>query len=159
MTEKTTTLWGFHLKPDCVDVLFKCNIILWVFWPVLMYRVLWILYSRPIETTHVGKCTVVIIIVILKEVLHPWPLLWLLIHFSQKLQRIGDKQDMFLIGDIPRNLITALEFHYFKWLLIYGSKRGKYWFLHIFYCNITAMVSTEVKLWFLSSLEHFWPDP
>ena len=21
------------------------------------------------------------------------------------------------------------------------------------------MVSTEVKLWFLSSLEHFWPDP
>ena len=22
-----------------------------------------------------------------------------------------------------------------------------------------TMVSTEVKLWFLSSLEHFWPDP
>ena len=21
------------------------------------------------------------------------------------------------------------------------------------------MVSTEIKLWFLSSLEHFWPDP
>ena len=21
------------------------------------------------------------------------------------------------------------------------------------------MVSAEVKLWFLSSLEHFWPDP
>ena len=21
------------------------------------------------------------------------------------------------------------------------------------------MVSTEVKLWFFSSLEHFWPDP
>ena len=21
------------------------------------------------------------------------------------------------------------------------------------------MISTEVKLWFLSSLEHFWPDP
>ena len=21
------------------------------------------------------------------------------------------------------------------------------------------MASTEVKLWFLSSLEHFWPDP
>ena len=21
------------------------------------------------------------------------------------------------------------------------------------------MVSTELKLWFLSSLEHFWPDP
>ena len=32
-------------------------------------------------------------------------------------------------------------------------------FSHIFHCNFTAMVSTEVKLWFLSSLEHFWPDP
>ena len=29
----------------------------------------------------------------------------------------------------------------------------------IFYCNFTTMVSTEVKLWFLSSLEHFWSDP
>ena len=43
--------------------------------------------------------------------------------------------------------------------MIYGSKHGKYWFLHIFHCNFTTMVSTEVKLWFLSSLEHFWPDP
>ena len=32
-------------------------------------------------------------------------------------------------------------------------------FLHIFYCNFTTMVSTEEKLWFLSYLEHFWPDP
>ena len=31
-------------------------------------------------------------------------------------------------------------------------------FLQIFYCNFTAMGSTEVKLWFLSSLEHLWPD-
>ena len=28
-----------------------------------------------------------------------------------------------------------------------------------FYCNFTTMVSAEVKLCFLSSLEHFWPDP
>ena len=34
----------------------KCNIILWVFWPVLMY----ILKFGRIETMHVGKCTVVI---------------------------------------------------------------------------------------------------
>ena len=47
----------------------------------------------------------------LKGVLHPWPTLWLFMHFSQKLQHIGDKSDMFLIGNIPRNLITALEFH------------------------------------------------
>ena len=66
---------------------------------------------------------------------------------------------MFLIGNIPGNLITALEFHLLKWLLIYGSKRVKYWFSHIFHCNFTTMAFTEVKLWFLSSLEHFWPDP
>ena len=66
---------------------------------------------------------------------------------------------MFLIGNISGNLITALKFHLLKWLLIYGSKHGKYWFSHIFHCNFTTVVSTEVKLWFLSSLEHFWPDP
>ena len=43
--------------------------------------------------------------------------------------------------------------------MIYGSKHGKYWFPHIFYCNFTTMVSTKVKLWFLSSLENFWPGP
>ena len=26
-----------------------------------------------------------------KGVLHPWPILWLFIYFSQKLQNIGDK--------------------------------------------------------------------
>ena len=38
----------------------------------------------------------------LKGVLHPWPILWLLMHFSQLLKHIGDKYDMFLIGDIPK---------------------------------------------------------
>ena len=42
--------------------------------------------------------------------------------------------------------------------MIYGSKHGKYWFSHIFLCNFTTMASTEVKLWFLSSVEHFWTD-
>ena len=60
-----------------------------------------------------------------KGVLHPWPIFWLFMHFFQKLQHIGDKSDMFLIGNIPRNLITALEFHKLKWLMIYGSKHGK----------------------------------
>ena len=46
-----------------------------------------------------------------KGVLHPWPILWPFMHFSQKLQLTGDKLDMFLIGIILRNLITALEFH------------------------------------------------
>ena len=27
----------------------------------------------------------------IKGVLHPWPILWLFMHFSQKLQHIGDK--------------------------------------------------------------------
>ena len=31
--------------------------------------------------------------------------------FLKKLQHIGDKWDMFLIGKISGNLITALEFH------------------------------------------------
>ena len=31
-------------------------------------------------------------------------------HFSQKLQHIGDKY-MFLIGNIPRNFIIAQKFH------------------------------------------------
>ena len=66
---------------------------------------------------------------------------------------------MILIGNILRNLTTAREFHYLKWLLIYGSKYGKYWFSHIVHSNFTTMVSTETKLWFLSFLEHFWSDP
>ena len=46
----------------------------------------------------------------IKGVLHPRPNLWLFMHFSQILQHIGDKYDMFLVGNIPRNLTTALEF-------------------------------------------------
>ena len=30
----------------------------------------------------------------------------------------------------------------------------KYLFSHTFYCNFTTMVSAEIKVWFLSSLEH-----
>ena len=66
---------------------------------------------------------------------------------------------LYFIGNISGKLITVLEFHWLKWLLIYGSKHGKYWFSHIFHCNFTTMVSTEAKLWFLSSLEHFRPNP
>ena len=62
----------------------------------------------------------------LKGVLHPRPLLGLFVHFSQKLQHIGDQLDMFLNGNILRNLPTAQEFHQLKRLLIYGSKHGKY---------------------------------
>ena len=47
----------------------------------------------------------------MKEVLHPRPILWLCVHFSQILKHIDDKQDMFLIGNIRRNLDIALEFH------------------------------------------------
>ena len=43
---------------------------------------------------------------------------------------------MFLIGNILRNLTTALEFHWLKWLLTYGSKHGKLWFSHIKQTNI-----------------------
>ena len=48
---------------------------------------------------------------VLKGLLHPWPVFWLFMHFSQKLHHIGNKKDMFLVGDIPGNLITALEFY------------------------------------------------
>ena len=44
-------------------------------------------------------------------VLHPRPVFGLFVHFSLKLQHIGNKQDIFLVGNIPGNLITVLEFH------------------------------------------------
>ena len=46
-----------------------------------------------------------------KGVLHLWPLLWLFMQFSPRLHHIGDKLDMFLIGNILKNLITTLEIH------------------------------------------------
>ena len=48
---------------------------------------------------------------LLKGVLHPRPVFGLFLHFSQKLQHIGNKWDKFLIGNISGNPITALEFH------------------------------------------------
>ena len=47
----------------------------------------------------------------MKGVLHPRPVFGLFMHFSQKLQHIGNKYGIFLIGNIPGNLVTALEFH------------------------------------------------
>ena len=32
-------------------------------------------------------------------------------------------------------------------------------FRTFFYCNFTTVVSAGTKLWFLSSLKDFWPDP
>ena len=49
--------------------------------------------------------------IIVKGVLHPRPVFGLFMHFSQKLQHIGNKYGIFLIGNIPGNLVTALEFH------------------------------------------------
>ena len=46
-----------------------------------------------------------------KEVLHPRPVSWLFMHFSQNLPQVGDKQDMFLIVNILMNLTTTLIFH------------------------------------------------
>ena len=43
--------------------------------------------------------------------------------------------------------------------MIYGSKHGKILIFAHFYCNFTTMVATEVKLWSLTSLDHFWQDP
>ena len=77
------------------------------------------------------------------------------VHFSQNLQNISEKEDMFLVGNILTLLTTALELHLLKWLLIYEPKYGKYWFSHTVYNTFTTMVyTTEIKLWFLSFLEH-----
>ena len=65
---------------------------------------------------------------------------------------------MFLIGNIVRNLITALEFPQLNWFLFYGSKQGNIDFHSFFYCNFKTIVSTEIDLYFLSSLEHFQSD-
>ena len=48
---------------------------------------------------------------IIKEVQHPRPILWLFVHFSKKLQHIGDKYNMILVGNVLRNITTALEYH------------------------------------------------
>ena len=45
---------------------------------------------------------------VFKGVLLPRPVFGLFLQFSQKLQHIGNKWDMFLIGNISGNLITAL---------------------------------------------------
>ena len=52
---------------------------------------------------------------------------------------------MFLIGNISKNLITALEFHQLKWLLIYGSKHVKYWFSHSF--TVTLQQLSLLNIW------------
>ena len=52
----------------------------------------------------------------------------------------------------------SLHWHFYrklKWVLIYGSSID-YWYRHIFYSNFSPLVSTEIKLWFWSSLEHFF---
>ena len=64
------------------------------------------------------------------------------------------------VGNISRNLITALKFYKLKWLLIdLWLKTWKILIFTHFYRNCATLVSTEGKLWFLSSFEHFWPDP
>ena len=50
------------------------------------------------------------VVFLVNGVLHPRLVFGLFLHFSQKLQHIGDK-DMFLIGNVSGNLIIALEFH------------------------------------------------
>ena len=70
----------------------------------------------------------------IKGVLHPRPILWLFVYFSQKLHLIGDKLDMFCYWSHSK------EHNQLK-LLIYGSEHGKYWFLHFIYSNLTTLVS------------------
>ena len=51
--------------------------------------------TRPINSqTYLCFTTPVavdIVETLLKGVLHPWPVFWLFMHFSQKLQHIGNK--------------------------------------------------------------------
>ena len=50
-------------------------------------------------------------LIYLKGVLHPRPILGLFLHLSKKLQHIYDKQELFFVGYILRNLATVLGFH------------------------------------------------
>ena len=77
---------------------------------------------------------------------------------------------MFLIGNILRNLITALEFPDLKWFLIYRSQHGKYWFSHIYTvtskpfslldlnCDflVTLNISNQIHLILCPKLIHFF---
>ena len=55
-----------------------------------------------------------------KGVLHPRPILWLYNAYFSKITTHWwqVRYDMFLVGNISRNLTTALEFHLLKWLFI-----------------------------------------
>ena len=80
------------------------------------------------------------------------PILCVFVHFSQKLQHIGDKWNLFLTVNILRNLTTALEF----------TNPSGHWFMdqnivnidfHTLFISVTSqlttMVSTEdnTKFW------------
>ena len=75
--------------------------------------------SSPLARAVTSVSIPNIIRVSLKGVLHPRPVFWLFMHFSQELQHIGDKLDMFLLGNILGNLITAPEF----------TNSSGYWFM------------------------------
>ena len=87
---------------------------------------------------------------------HPRAILWMFVHFSKNNATHWWQVKYVPLRNILRNVTTALEFHWLKWLLAYGSEHGKYWFSHIVYSNFTTMfLSAEIKLWCLSSLEYF----
>ena len=94
-----------------------------------------------------------------KGVLHLWPSLWLFMFFLKNYNILVTSKVCFLQVIFQGTLLLHWNF----------TNSSGYWFItqnmenidfhNFFYCNFTTMVSTEVKLWFLSSLEHFWPDP
>ena len=67
----------------------------------------WLIYGRRVlqKGLKIGPSDCI------KGVLHPRSVFGLFLHFAHKLQHIGNKYDMFLIGNISGNLIAALEFH------------------------------------------------
>ena len=84
-------------------------------------------FASPKGATHQVRISVVVsrpglsVGLVLKGVLHPRSVFELFLHFSHKLQHIGKKYDMFLIGNISGNLIAALEYYF--------TNSSGYWFM------------------------------
>ena len=96
----------------------------------------------------------------LKGVLHPWPILWLFMHVSQKITKqwwqVGCVSYRYHIKE-PNLLLWNFTNSSGYWFMTQNKENIDFstFFLLFFNCYFTTMVSNKVKLWFFSSFEHF----
>ena len=136
------------------------NRLLLKFWPHFTFGWPFVNISISIHPTHSKLYTFVILIITSRVIWYTWKVIWSILKSWPPTCLLRDPcwEGAKSSKILSKYFLTYNDFIN-DWLLIYGSKHRKYWFTHVFHCNFTTIVSTEVKLWFLSSCEHFWPDP